>query len=96
MNKNKKPKQIYLLFTCDEWCTKNTQNLIMATTSKTKLKLKIAKLIELGDCDYNNSEWDRKKQVKEFKTDFVKETNQEINSKLKYVFFDYCHDGEEI
>lgn len=96
MYKNKTQKQIYLLFTCDEWCTKSTQNLIMATTSKTTLKLKIAELIELGDFEYNNPEWDRKRQSSSFKKDFDKGSRTDINSLLKYGFIDYCYDGEQI
>lgn len=97
MYQNKKPyKQIFLLFTCDEQCSTNSQRLIMATTSQQKLISKISELIKIEDLDYNNSEWDREKQIKEFKKDFVKATRTEINSKLKYGFFDYCYDGEEI
>ena len=96
MYNNKTKKQIYLLFTCDEWCTKSTQRLIMATTSVEKLKTKIAQLITKGDFDYNNSEWDRNTQVKYFKKDFDTYTRTDINSLLKYGFIDYCYDGEEI
>ena len=96
MYKNKTQKQIFLLFTCDEQCSTNSQRLIMATTSRTKLKLKIAELIELGDFDYNNSEWDRSTQAKYFRKDFDQYTRTDINSLLKYGFLDYCYDGEEI
>ena len=97
MYQNRTPhKQIFLLYTCDEHCSTHTQRLIMATTSQQKLISKISKLIEIEDLDYNNSEWDRDIQIKEFKKDFVKCTRTEINSKLKYGFFDYCYDGEEI
>ena len=96
MYKNKTQKQIFLLFTCDEHCSTHTQRLIMATISQRILVSKISKLIEMGDLDYNNSEWSRDIQIKEFKKDFVQCSRTEINSKLKYGFFDYCYDGEEI
>ena len=68
----------------------------MATISPTKLKTKIAELIELGDFDYNCSEWDRETQVQCFKKDFKTCTRTDINSLLKYGFIDYCYDGEKI
>lgn len=96
MYKNTNKKQIFLLYTCDEQCSTKSQRLIMATTSSTKLKNKIAKLIEIGDFDYNCSEWDRDVQVKYFKKDFDTYTRTDINNLLKYGFLDYCYDGEEI
>ena len=96
MYQNRNKKQIFLLFTCDEQCSTHSQRLIMATTSPTKLKTKIAELIELGDFDYNCSEWDRNTQAKYFKKDFETYTRTDINSLLKYGFLDYCYDGEEI
>ena len=97
MYNNKTPhKQIFLLYTCDEWCSRDSQKLIMATTSVEKLKSKTAKLIEVGDFDYNNPEWDRSVQAKTFLKDFEKSTRTEINSLLNYGFIDYCYDGEEI
>ena len=89
-------KQIFLLFTCDEHCSKSSQRLIMVTSSQQKLKQKITDLIELGDFDYNNPEWDRNRQSSSFKKDFDKCTRTAINSLLTYGFFDYCYDGEEI
>ena len=89
-------KLIYLVYSCDEWASRDSMRLEMATTSVRRLKAFIAKKIKDGDYDYNYDSNDHTKQAEEFKRDFDCETRDWINSKLTYGFYDYTHDGEEI
>ena len=87
-------KLIYLVYSCDEWTSRDSMRLEMATTSVRRLKAFIAKKIKDGDYNYDSN--DHTKQVAEFKRDFVHKGRDYINSKLTYGFYDCTHDGEEI
>lgn len=89
-------RQIYLVYACDEWKSRDSMRLEMATTSVRRLKSFIAKKIKDGDYDYYDAEASRAKQVAEFKRDFDSERRDYINGQLVYGFLDYTHDGEEI
>lgn len=93
----KPKKQIYLVYSCDDWVSTNSFQLKMATTSKRKLKSYIVKAIKDGDFEYTWLDKEsRTKQVSEFKRDFESIKRCEINNKLRYGYIDYCYDGEDI
>lgn len=50
-------KQIYTVFACDEWKSKDSMRLLMATTSVRKLKSFIVRKISQGEFDYGNSDY---------------------------------------
>lgn len=93
----KSKKQIYLVYSCDDWTSTNSFRLMMATTSKRKLKAYVAKAIKDDNFRYG---WEdnasKTRQVSDFKRDFECSTNDDINDKLTYGFIDYCYDGEDI
>lgn len=90
-------KQIFTVFSCDFLCTEESMRLIMCTYSKRKLKSFIIRKILEGTFEYGKDEnLSVNKQISLFKTHFEKELRNTINDNLKYGFFDYCYDGEEI
>lgn len=91
-------KQIYTVFTCDNWKSRDSMNLIFCSTSQRKLKSFIAKKIEDNTFSYNHGEEDlsKNKQVKMFKSDFDIISHDYINCNLNGGYLDYYYDGEEI
>lgn len=90
-------KQIYTVFACDEWKSKDSMRLLMATTSVRKLKSFIVRKIADETFTYDKgSELSIPQQVKLFKADFENALRADINNCLHYGFLDYCYDGEEI
>lgn len=89
-------KQIYTVFACNEWKSKDSMRLLMATTSVRKLKSFIVRKISQGEFDYGNSDYTISRMVKLFKQDFQNGLREDINNCLTYGFLDYCYDGEEI
>lgn len=91
-------KQIFLVYSCNEW--KNTpMPLLLATTSKRRLKMFISSLIEREEASYsfnNCNDPTPKKMAEAFRKDFGELTRDELNARLEYVYFDYAIDGEEI
>ena len=93
----KSKKQIYLVYSCDEWKSTDSMKLMMATTSQRKLKSYIVKAIKDGDFVYSWTDNESKaEQISGFKYSFKYSTRYDINNKLKYGYIDYCYDGEEI
>ena len=93
----KSKRQIYLVYSCDDWVSTDSFILRTATTSKRKLKSYIAKAIKDDLFRYGWSDNESKtKQVSEFKRDFEYANRHDINNKLKYGYIDYCYDGEDI
>ena len=93
-------KQIFIVYSCDEWKTK-PMRVEMVTTSVRKLKSFIAHMIYMEDAEYLRFDQlghkrTAKQQEELFKEDFDKLTRDEINSNLTYAFFDYAYDGEPI
>lgn len=90
-------KQIYTVFACDEWKSKDSMRLLMATTSVRKLKSFIVRKIADETFTYDKgSELSISQQVKLFKIDFENALREDINNCLYYGYLDYCYDGEEI
>lgn len=89
-------KQIYLIYSCDEWKTK-PMRLLMCTTSKRKLKSFIAKKIKDDTFGYCDEEMSKVWQVESFKADWdLMLPRCGINDRLHCGYFDYTYDGEEI
>ena len=90
-------KNIYLIFSCDDWHSTSSMKLLMATTSDKKLKSYVAKKIEDGDFQYHSDICDTsKKQAAQFRKDFDVLTRREIHNHLAYGCFELTHDGEEL
>lgn len=90
------PKQIFMLYSCDEWKTKPC-TAILATTSEMKLKKAIRTCIEQGDMVYSDGSKETpsvKEQIVMFNRDWKTETRTVINDRLQYGLYDYVYDGE--
>lgn len=93
----KSKKQIYLVYSCDDWVSTSSFQLRMATTSVRRLKAFVAKEIADGNMDYSNGITETPKRMSEkFKKDFDTIPRERINDNLVYGYIDYCYDGEEI
>lgn len=92
----KSNKQIYLVYSCDEWKTLSSMRLLLATTSQRKLTSYLTTQIMLGCMSYQDGSVSSEEQIEKFKRDFEREPRQNINNNLCYGYFDYCYDGEEI
>ena len=88
-------KQIYLLFSCDEWKS-NPMPLIWVGTSSQKLRKYIIHQIEVGDMAYYDEELSSKEQISKFKDDWKRELRNTINDRLIYGFYDYSYDNSEV
>lgn len=96
-------KKIYLLYDCDIWKSKDSMRLLMATSSKLKIKLFIQRKIGTEDMEYPHCEASRiqkdmlpRLEVAQFRKDFEEKTIKEVNDNLRYGFIDCVIDGEEI
>ena len=90
-------KQIFTVFACDQWKSRDSMRLLMATTSVRKLKSFIVRKIADETFTYDKgNELSIPQQVKLFKLDFENGLRDDINNNLYYGFLDYCYDGEEI
>jgi len=88
----KKSKEIYLLYECDEWKTRRGMVLLMATTSKTKLHAKIRKELLLQKMGFN-------KEVGEDAVAAFTDRSSEYAYDYTYLVKGYVetvNDGEEI
>lgn len=93
----KSKKQIFLLYSCDEWKSTDSLRLVCATTSPTKMKMAIASMIEAGEMEYfmeEDTTDNLKKAAKRFREDWKYLTRRDLNNYLKYGFYDYAYDGE--
>lgn len=89
-------KQIFYVFACDEWKSDESMRLEMVTTSVRRLRSFIAKMIEDECYEYGDTNLPPKKQAVQFREDFDAKTSWEINGLLKWAFYDYAYDGEEL
>lgn len=87
-------KQIFLLYSCDEWKSKDTMILVCASTATTKIRKAIIAQLNSNDMEYSNGEkLTEQKQIAMFKKDWKTELRDNINDKLRFGFFDYVYDG---
>lgn len=90
-------KQIFLLWSCDEWKSTDSMSLVCATTSPTKMKMAISGMIESGDMEYftgDDTSTNPQKAAKQFREDWKEITSNTLNNSLRYGFYDYVYDGE--
>lgn len=87
-------KQIFLLYSCDDWKMNSSYALVCASTSALKIKRAIIREIQDGNMEYDCLLEDVKSMVEEFKRDWDVKVRADINSKLKFGFLDYVYDGE--
>ncbi len=93
----KSKKQIYLLYSCDQWKSRSSMNLIMATTSQTKMCRFIKKKILDEEIVYGSSEhYNERAAAQAFVKDWNTLPRDEINVRLEEYFLDYTYDGEEL
>lgn len=90
-------KQIFLVYSCDEWKSTDSQRVIFVSTSQRKVKAFIRKCIENGTMTYDTGDTPSPKQAgKRFAEDWKNKTRYDINSILGYGLYDYVQDGEEL
>lgn len=91
----KSKKQIFLLWACDEWKSVDSKRLVCATTSPTKMKMAIARMIECGNMEYFSCKTSNSKEAAaQFKKDWKYLTPRMLNDFLKYGFYEFVYDGE--
>lgn len=90
-----KRRQIFLVFSCDEWKSRDSMRLDMATMNVRHLRHFISEKIKKGDYEYGDSELSARKQAEQFRKDFETETASYIDSLLRYATYEYVIDGEE-
>lgn len=88
-------KQIYTLFACDGWVSKDSMRLMMVTTSVRRLKAFIAKQIENKVFEYYDNSLSPKEQAALFRQDFETRDRQTINARLRYGICNIVYDGED-
>lgn len=94
----KSKKQIFLLFSCDEWKGTESMQLVSVCLSETMLKRAIIREIRDGNMMYNpltSLDCTREEMIQEFKDDWAFRSRQEINGKLVGGFYDYTYNGEQ-
>ena len=89
-------RQIFIIFVCDEWKSRDSSSLLMVTSCVRKLRSFLVKKIKAGDFIYGDTDLPVSKQVKSFKYDFDHMDNDHINGNLLYGYYDYTYDGEEM
>lgn len=90
-------KRIYTAWACDEWKSRDSMRLLMATTSVRRLKSFIARKIADETFTYGKGdELSIPQQAKLFRADFENSSLADLNDGLCYGFLDDCNDGEAI
>ena len=89
-------KQIFMVWSCDDWQSRDSMRLLMATTSTRKLRSFIAAKIKDDTFGYDDDDISKKHQVERFKFDFDSGQQVTINGRLNGGCYDYCYDGEEV
>lgn len=80
-------KQIFYVFSCDEWKSRESSRIIFIGTSKRKLKQFLADEIDRENMVYYGGS-------DAFLRDFDTEKRDTINSRLDYGYYDYCYDND--
>lgn len=88
----------YCVFTCDEWESTSSMNLLTVTTSKSKL-IKIIKeeILKNNMCYtrlHNEYSSTSKQQVSDFEKDLKEYSFDEVINHIKYGYFESLEDGE--
>lgn len=87
--------EIYLVFYCDEWKSRDSMRLCLATTDVERLKSFLAKKIAAGEFEYGRCKKPTgRKAASQFKEDFDYMDIRELNE-LEYAYIECVTDGEE-
>lgn len=89
-------KQIFVVWSCNDWQSRDSMRLLMATTSTRKLRSFIAAKIKDDTFGYGDDEIPKERQGERFELDFDDGQRVMINGRLRGGCYDYCYDGEEI
>lgn len=92
----KMPQQIFLVYTCDEWNSTDSQRLICATTQADEARDALIEGIDEGAICYDDSLGSVDEMISEFKSDWKKLDRNGINSKLSFGYYTYVYDGERL
>lgn len=97
----KSKKQIYLYFTCDAWKSRDSMQLVMATTSQTRMRKFVEKqIMEDDEVRFTNGALedpaDPKAEMLQFRTAWKTMPRDNINDRLSGAYIEYTYDGEEI
>lgn len=90
------PQQIFLIYTCDEWNSTDSQRLVCATTEEDEAREVILECIDEGAMYYDDSLASVEEMALELKSDWEKLDRHTINSKLSFGFYNYVYDGERL
>ena len=89
-------QQIWYVMFCDEWDTHDSERLQMLTTDPIKVREFIYRAILAEDIEYGDVEKAPSEQGMSFLYDWERETRNIINSRLRYCYYDYTYDGDEM
>lgn len=90
-------RKIYFVHTCNERKEYSSMRLVFIGTSKQKLKMLVAKLIEEGTLEYHCYDGATpKQQARVFRKHWEKEPVVIINSYLVYGDINYTYNNEEM
>ena len=88
---------IYLVYTCDFKMSRDSMQLVLATTSVRRVKSFVSQGILNCRWSYRDHQgYNEKDQAKLFRKDFERTTRGDLNDMLLYCYLDYIYDGEEI
>lgn len=76
-------KEIYLLYSCDDWKSYNSFRLVMASTNENEVRKEVIKQVDKGYMDYDSC-------LDELETLDL----ESINNILEYGFINIVKDGE--
>ena len=90
----KTKKQIFVLFSCDEWKDYSSMRLCGASTSATKLKSMVISEIKEKNMIYGDESSPKSAQIKAIRKAFKEKSPSEINDQLIYGYIETVNDGE--
>ena len=85
-------KSIYIVNSCDQWKSHSSMSLVTASTSITKIKRIILRMITDEEMEYDGAT--TAEQIKNFQADWKAEGPDFVFSKLQYGFVEELKDGE--
>ncbi len=89
-------KNIYILYTCNEWKEYSSVPLVTASTSIRKIKSIIIQEIKDGDMEYRKgcNDLPKAKQIKMLREDWNEEGSNFVFDNLDYGYVEVVADGE--
>lgn len=83
---------IFLLYSCDQWKSKDSERLVCASTELEKIKDAIIEEIKEGNMCYEDENYSVKKMLKNFNSDW--DSGYDVDPLLIYGSFSCVNDGE--